>query len=85
MSTQVSCLSLLTRTDLLLSSLSVTFIDQIKNETLNPVMLALAFNPSTREAKQVEFEASLVYRGSSRTARAVEKPCLEKPNNTTTE
>jgi hypothetical protein len=26
-----------------------------------------------------EFEASLVYRVSSRTARAAEKPCLEKP------
>jgi hypothetical protein len=27
-----------------------------------------------------EFEASLVYRVSSRTARATEKPCLEKTN-----
>jgi hypothetical protein len=26
-----------------------------------------------------EFEASLVYRVSSRTAMATEKPCLEKP------
>jgi hypothetical protein len=26
-----------------------------------------------------EFKASLVYRVSSRTARATEKPCLEKP------
>jgi hypothetical protein len=26
-----------------------------------------------------EFEASLVYRVSSRTARATQKPCLEKP------
>jgi hypothetical protein len=26
-----------------------------------------------------EFEASLVYKVSSRTARATEKPCLEKP------
>jgi hypothetical protein len=26
-----------------------------------------------------EFQASLVYRVSSRTARAAEKPCLEKP------
>jgi hypothetical protein len=26
-----------------------------------------------------EFETSLVYRVSSRTARATEKPCLEKP------
>jgi hypothetical protein len=30
-----------------------------------------------------EFEASLVYRVSFRTARATEKPCLEKPKNKT--
>jgi hypothetical protein len=37
-------------------------------------VVAHAFNPSTREA-----EASLVYRGSSRTARATKrKTCLEK-------
>jgi hypothetical protein len=28
-----------------------------------------------------EFEASLIYRVSSRIARATEKPCLEKKNN----
>jgi hypothetical protein len=28
-----------------------------------------------------EFEASLVYKVSSRTARATEKPCLKKNNN----
>jgi hypothetical protein len=28
-----------------------------------------------------EFEASLVYRVSSRTARATQKPCLEKERN----
>lgn len=66
---------------MLLSSLSVTFIDQIKNETLNPVMLALAFNPSTREARQVEFEASLVYRGSSRMARATQRKGTLSPKN----
>ena len=31
-----------------------------------------------------EFKASLVYRVSSRTARATEKACLEKPKNQTT-
>jgi hypothetical protein len=38
------------------------------------------FNPSTQEAEAggSEFEASLVYRVSSRTARATEKPCLKK-------
>jgi hypothetical protein len=28
-----------------------------------------------------EFEASLVYKVNSRTAGAIQKPCLEKPNN----
>jgi hypothetical protein len=37
-------------------------------------VVAHAFNPSTRKA-----EASLVYKVSSRTARATEKPCLQKP------
>ena len=44
-------------------------------------MVAHAFIPSTGEAEQVdlcEFEASLVYRVSSRTARATERPFLEK-------
>jgi hypothetical protein len=43
------------------------------------------FNPSTWEAEagRSEFEASLVYRASSRTARATEKPCLEKPKQKT--
>jgi hypothetical protein len=30
-----------------------------------------------------EFEASLVYKVSSRTARAIKKPCLEKPTKQT--
>jgi hypothetical protein len=30
-----------------------------------------------------EFKVSLVYKVSSRTARATEKPCLEKPKNKT--
>jgi hypothetical protein len=45
-------------------------------------MVAHTFNPSTWEAEAgrfLEFEASLVYRVSSRTARAAENPCLEKP------
>jgi hypothetical protein len=46
---------------------------------------AHAFNPSTQEAEAGRFmssEASLVYRVSSRTARATEKPCLEKQYKT---
>ena len=44
-------------------------------------MVVHAFNPSTREAEAgrfLEFEASLVYKVSSRAARAsyTEKPCL---------
>jgi hypothetical protein len=46
-------------------------------------MVAHTFNPSTREAEAGgfrEFEASLVYKVSSRTARATEKPCLKNKN-----
>jgi hypothetical protein len=32
-----------------------------------------------RGRRNSEFEASLVYKVSSRTARATEKPCLKKP------
>ena len=48
--------------------------------------MAHAFNPSTWEAEAgrflrriSEFKASLVYKVSSRTARATEKSCLENP------
>jgi hypothetical protein len=50
------------------------------------VEVALAFNPSTREAetgRSLEFEASLVYRQSSRTARATQRnPVSTKQNKT---
>jgi hypothetical protein len=36
-------------------------------------VVAHAFNPSTREAEAGEFEATLVYRVSSRTARAIQR------------
>jgi hypothetical protein len=45
-------------------------------------VVAHAFNPSTWEARGrpiSEFEASLVYKVSSRTARATEKHCLKEP------
>ena len=45
------------------------------------MLVAHTFNPSTGRQWQVdlsEFEASLVYRVSSRTARMTEKPCLKK-------
>jgi predicted porin len=47
-------------------------------------VVAHTFNPSTQEARGrriSEFEASLVYKVSSRTDRQgyTEKPCLEKP------
>jgi hypothetical protein len=54
-------------------------------------MVVHAFNPSTREAGRgrriSEFEASLVYKVSSRTARAIQRnPVSEnkKPNKTKT-
>jgi hypothetical protein len=42
--------------------------------------VAQAFNPNLggRGRRISEFKASLVYKVSSRTARATEKPCLEK-------
>jgi hypothetical protein len=52
----------------------------------NRFLVAHAFNPSTWEAEAgrflrriSEFKASLVYKVSSRTARATEKSCLENP------
>jgi hypothetical protein len=49
--------------------------------SVNWVVVAHAFNPSTREAggKQIsEFEASLVYKVSSRTARAIQRNPISK-------
>ena len=42
-------------------------------------VVACTFEPSTQEAQaggSLEFETSLVYRWSSKTARATQKPCL---------
>jgi hypothetical protein len=47
-------------------------------------VVAHAFNPSTREAEAggyLEFEASLVYRVSSKTARATQKNPVSKNKN----
>jgi hypothetical protein len=44
-------------------------------------MMALAFNPSTQEERQVaifEFETSLVYKVNSRTARTTKKSSFNK-------
>ena len=46
-----------------------------------PGVVACAFNPSTREAEAggfSEFEASLVYKVSSRTARAIQRHPVSK-------
>jgi hypothetical protein len=46
--------------------------------------VAHAFNPSTREAEAggfLKFEASLVYRVSSRTARAMQRNPVSKKTN----
>jgi hypothetical protein len=50
-----------------------------------PGVVAHAFNPSTREARgrQIsEFEASLVYRVSSRTAKATQRNPVSKKQKT---
>jgi hypothetical protein len=47
-----------------------------QNLSAEPGVVAHAFNPSTREAEAggfLEFEASLAYRVSSRTARAIQR------------
>jgi hypothetical protein len=46
-------------------------------------VVAHAFNPSTQEAEAggFEFEASLVYRVSSRTARATQRNPVSKNKN----
>jgi hypothetical protein len=48
-------------------------------------VVAHAFNPSTREAEaggSLEFEASLVYKVSSRTARAIQRNPVSKNKQT---
>jgi hypothetical protein len=47
-------------------------------------MVAHSFNPSTREAEagEFEFKASLVYKVSSRTARATQRNPVLKQNKT---
>jgi hypothetical protein len=46
-----------------------------------PGMVVHAFNPSTWEAEAGEFEASLVYRVSSRTAKATQRNPVSKNQN----
>ena len=59
--------------------------EQLNLELFSGATVARAFNPSTREAEagSSELKASLVYRASARTARATQKPCLERKNNKT--
>ena len=45
-------------------------------------MVAHAFEPSTQEAALCEFKASLVYRASSRTARATQRNPVLKNQKT---
>jgi hypothetical protein len=54
-----------------------------KKKKKKPGVVAHAFNPSTREAEAggfSEFEASLVYKVSSRTARAIQRHPVSKKN-----
>jgi hypothetical protein len=51
----------------------------LDNKELSPGAVAHAFNPSTREAEAGGFlEASLVYKVSSRTARAIQRNPVSK-------
>jgi hypothetical protein len=58
---------------------SISDVKETKGKTLLAVVVH-TFNPSTQrvEAGRSEFQASLAYRVSSRTARAREKTCLEE-------
>jgi hypothetical protein len=50
----------------------------IKTHFLAPAVVAHTFNPSTWEAGISEFKASLVYKVSSRTARATQRNPVSK-------
>ena len=66
---------------LLLAAADLKINKQIK---ILPTGVVHTFNPSSwgAEAGKSEFEASLVYRASPRTARVTEKCCLKKTNLT---
>jgi hypothetical protein len=53
-----------------------------KNKEVSWAVVVCTFNPSTWEAEagRFEFEASLVYRVSSRTARAIQRNPVSKQN-----
>jgi hypothetical protein len=58
----------------------LTIITVLKKIGILQGVVAQAFNPSTWEAEagEVEFEASLIYRVSSRTARATQRNPVSK-------
>jgi hypothetical protein len=66
-----------------ISTFAFVFIGFLKRKKrFSQVVVVHTFNPSSQEAEEsrsLEFEASLVYRGSSRTAKATERNCLKTP------
>jgi hypothetical protein len=67
------------------SSLIIPLNIKKKKKHFKPGMVAHAFNPSTREAEAggfLEFEASLIYKVSSRTARAIQRNPVSKNKQT---
>ena len=67
---------------------SLTFVKkrkiyEKKSSKANPILLGMvhAFNLSNLEAHHCEFKASLVYRVSSRTARATQRNSVWKTKN----
>jgi transcription elongation factor len=61
---------------------AIPYISSTLKTNKQPGMVAHAFNPSTWEAEAGRFLSSSPAWSTSRTARATEKPCLEKQNKT---
>jgi hypothetical protein len=58
----------------------IVFQKKIRRHGISQMVVAHTFNPSTREA-----EASLVYKVSSRTARAIQRNPVSKNKQTNTQ
>jgi hypothetical protein len=69
-----------TTVEAILGCIQIELRPYLKSISQSPGVVAHTFNPSTREAERQasEFEASLVYKVSSRTARATQRNPVSK-------